>query len=329
MRRALALLALCAAMAGAPPVCAQPGTAQAQFDYGLAEMEAGRYATGCPALAESYRLDPHPGVLFTLAECENKAGRIASALTHYEAYLDLFAHMSDAEKARQRGRDRISLAQRDRLRAQVPELAIALPATAPRGTTVTRDGTPLAAPSLDVPAPVDPGEHVVAAKTPDGVVHEMHVTVSRGEHRAVLLDLSRRAPPTLEESGPERDSGLPPAFAVTTSAPPSSPLRTWAWISAGVGAAGLAAGVVAGAVVVADKSTIDANCHPDRTCNQQGLSAADRASTMGVVSDVGFALGAAGAVGAVALLLASPSRSPHVTAAPLPGGGFVGLRGTW
>src|SRR5690242_13425871 len=86
----------------APEARAQGGSPQAQFDYGLAEMEAGRYATGCPALAESYRLDPHPGVLFTLAECENRAGKLASALTHYDAYRDLYAHMSEAEKGRQR-----------------------------------------------------------------------------------------------------------------------------------------------------------------------------------------------------------------------------------
>ncbi len=121
-----------ALVALAPAATAQGSTAQTQFDYGLAEMEAGRYSSGCPALAESYRIDPHPGVLFTLSECENKWGRIASAFTHYEAYLDLFAHMSDEQKAHQRGRDRIAASQRDALRAMVPQLAIALPPSARR-----------------------------------------------------------------------------------------------------------------------------------------------------------------------------------------------------
>jgi hypothetical protein len=328
MRRRCVLLAMLAVTASARRAWAEEGTAQAQFDYGLAEMEGGRYATACPAFAESYRVDPHPGVLFTLAECENKAGRLASALTHYEAYLDLFVRMSDAEKARQRGRDRISLGQRDRLRREVPELAVALPATAPSGTSVTRDGIPLAAPSWGVPAPVDPGEHVIAAQTPDGVVHEARVSLSRGEHRSIVIDLSRRAsvPAPIPPSVPPRAPAPRAAFLPA----PASPARTWAWIAAGVGVAGLAAGAAAGAAVLADKSTIDANCHPDKTCNAQGLSAASSASTLGVVSDVGFVLGAAGAVGAVVLF--ARSRPGSVTAAvqaSVGGGGFVALRGTW
>src|ERR1700724_1365517 len=44
-----------------------PDPAAALFDRGLADMQAHRYATACPELAESYRLDPHAGGLFTLA----------------------------------------------------------------------------------------------------------------------------------------------------------------------------------------------------------------------------------------------------------------------
>jgi hypothetical protein len=322
MRRAIAVLACTVATAWAPPARAQGGTPQAQFDYGLAEMEAGRYAAGCPALAESYRLDPHPGVLFTLAECENRWGKLASALTHYEAYLDLFAHMSDAEKARQRGRDRVSSAQRDRLRAEVPQLAIALPPSAPGGTVVTRDGAPLGAPSLGVAAPVDPGEHVVVAKTPDGVAHESRVTLARGEHKSIVAELRAAreiAPPTLHA----------PTMVAPTVPGSSSPLRTWAWIAGGIGLAGLTAGAIAGAIVVGDKSTIDANCNPDRTCNAQGLGAVNSASTLGLVSDVGFAMGAAGVATAVVLLLVAPSSPVQPVASAQPHAGFVGLRTAW
>jgi hypothetical protein len=228
---------------------AQPGTPQAQFDFGLAEMEAGRYASGCPALAESYRLDPRPGVLFTLAECENRWGKIASALTHYEAYIDVFARMRDDEKAHQRGRDKVALTQRNALRVQVPELAIAVPASAPPGTTVSRDGVPLGAPSLGVPLTVDPGEHVVVARTPDGVPHETRVTVSRGEHRALVVDLSTPAPAPAPASAP---------------APTPASAHTWALAAGAAGLAAVALGVIGGSIVLDDKSTIDDSCNPDR-----------------------------------------------------------------
>jgi hypothetical protein len=307
---------------------AQGNTAQAQFDYGLAEMEAGRYASGCPALAESYRIDPHPGVLFTLAECENRWGRIASALTHYEAYLDLFDHMSAEQKAHQRGRDRVCKEQLGRLRLKVPQLAVSLPANAPPGTTVTRDGEPLGAPSLGVALPVDPGDHVVVARTPDGVAHETRVTLAPAERKALVADLSAASVPA-PAAGATAPS--PPAAQQPDRAPPAamSPLRTWAWIAAGVGVAGLVLGGVAGAVVLGDKSAIDAGCRPDRTCNAAGLSAASQAQTFGLLSDVGFGAGAAAAVTSVVLFALAPSRRWQPVAAAQPHGGFVGVRAAW
>jgi hypothetical protein len=323
-----ALAVAMAATVVAPGVArAQAGTAQAQFDFGLAEMEAGRYASGCPALAESYRLDPRPGVLFTLAECENKWGRSASALTHYEAYVDVFARMRDDEKAHQRGRDKVALAQRDGLRRVVPELAIALPPSAPGGTTVMRDGVPLGAPSLGVPLPVDPGEHLVVARTPDGVLHEARLTVGPGEHRALVVDLSAvPAPPRLAPP-----SSLSPVV-VTPPAPAASPARTWAWVAGGIGLAGLAAGALGGAVVLGDKSTIGAQCSPDRTCSPSGLTAAGQARTFGLVSDTGFAVAGAGLTASLVLVLLSPSvsvRAVQPAASLEPHGAFVGLRGPW
>ena len=319
-------LLIAAAMVVPGVARAEGGTAQAQFDFGLAEMEGGRYASGCPALAESYRLDPRPGVLFTLAECENKWGKTASALTHYEAYVDLFARMRDDEKAHQRGRDKVALAQRDGLRAVVPQLAIALPSSAPGATTVSCDGVPLGAPSLGVLLPIDPGEHVIVARTPDGASHEAHITVARGEQRTFLVDVSTLPAPL--------PAPAPPPSPIVVPAPPPAPgpasgTRTWAWIAGGIGVVGLAAGAIGGAIVLADKSTIDSSCRPDKTCNPTGLTAAIQARSFGLMSDAGFAVGGLGLAAAVALVLFSPSRVVQPTATASPHGGFVGLRAAW
>jgi hypothetical protein len=76
------LPAACAALLSAALLCAA-GRASAQdaaaagalFDKGVADMQAGHYSSGCPAIEESQELDPHPGTLFTLAECQAKWGR--------------------------------------------------------------------------------------------------------------------------------------------------------------------------------------------------------------------------------------------------------------
>ena len=70
-----------------------PSSAAPLFDRGLEDMLAGRYETGCPSLAESHRLEPRPGTLFTVAECFAKWGKVATAFRYYEQYLSVFAQM--------------------------------------------------------------------------------------------------------------------------------------------------------------------------------------------------------------------------------------------
>src|SRR4051812_33487281 len=80
---AAVLLGLVPGVAAAQDVAA----ADALFKRGVTAMKAGDLETACPAIAESQRLDPHAGTLFTLAECENRRGHVATAVVHYASYL--------------------------------------------------------------------------------------------------------------------------------------------------------------------------------------------------------------------------------------------------
>src|SRR5689334_12224252 len=111
----------------------------ALFERGLAEMNAGKYESGCPAIAESQRLDPRAGTLFTLAECEVKWGHIASAVAHYADYLTLFSRMPKDQQERQGQRPKIATSQKAALEPQVPTLTLVVPPDAPRGLVVKRD----------------------------------------------------------------------------------------------------------------------------------------------------------------------------------------------
>ena len=70
--------------------------------------------------------------------------------------------------------------------------------------------------------------------------------------------------------------------------------KTLGYVLAGVGVAGLVTGIVAGVMVLGDKSTVDANCDADKRCNAEGLDAAERGKTMGIVTTVGLVTGAVG-----------------------------------
>jgi hypothetical protein len=298
-------LAAAAVTAFVTPAWAQDtAAAVALFERGLSAMEAGRYAEGCPALEESYRLEPLPGVLFTSAECHAKWRKLATAVARYQDYLSAFERMPISQQKKQRGRDRTAERQVRELSARVPKLTLVLPESAPPQTKVLRGGVALGRPSLNVALPVDPGEHVLVTQVPGGEAHEQRISIAEGETKRVTLEV--RLPETTE---PEV-VGAPTPSDGTVATPSDRPsarasLRPWAWIAGGIGVAGIAVGSVSGALVFSKKSEVIDNCQ-DTACNPQGKDAADSAKTLGLVSTIGFAVGGAGIVTAVALLLAEP-----------------------
>src|SRR5262249_23631314 len=144
---------------------------------------------------KSYKLDPRPGTLFTLAECEAKRGRLATAVKHYDDYLALHAQLSESQRRRQGERAQIARAQRAMLLPLVPGLTMVLPPDAPRGTIVTLDGAVVAPSALGAELPVDPGEHVVTTQAPGGPVDSARVSVANGQKKAAMLQVRAGSAP--------------------------------------------------------------------------------------------------------------------------------------
>jgi hypothetical protein len=170
-----------------PALADDPFAAKTLFDRGVEDLEAGRFETACPAIEESYKLDPRPGTLFTLAECEAKRGRVATALRRYEDYLALYETLSADKRAKQGDREQVARAQKLALGAQVPELILALPPDAPQDTQVTIDGVGVERSELGVRIRVDPGDHVVNARAPGGPFSTARITLQVGEKKGIAL----------------------------------------------------------------------------------------------------------------------------------------------
>ncbi len=321
----LALLAL-PLLAATPSFAQDPAAAEALFNKGVDAMKASKFDVACPAIAESQRLDPRPGTLFTLAECEAKAGKIATALVHYDDYLHLVDTLPDAQKQRHAQRADIAKGQKKTLAPDVPTLTITVPKDAPPDLRVTRDGTEMASASLGVALPVDPGEHVIVTTVGAGPKREQRVTVEKREKKS--LEVQWNSP----------SAGAPTGTA-TASAPPDGALNTGpsgqrigAYVAGGVGLAGLVLGGVTGGLALGDKGTVDANC-PNKVCDDAGSKALESGRTMGLLSTVGFAVGAAGVAGAVILFLTEPKPNKPSPAVGVsldvgPGGGMLRLKGT-
>lgn len=323
----------------APGIAFAEDRAETLFKRGLADMEAGRYDAGCPAIEESHRLDPRAGALFTLAECEAKRGRIATALVRYGEYLALHDKLSPQKQRAQGRRPGVARAQVAALEIDVPRLTVSLPTGAPAGTVVARDGVALSAEMLGVPQSLDPGDHLFVVEIPGGLRSQQQVTLARGDRKDLLLSLPRAPepqppPPVIPVLPPPPPPTAPQVFIASPPPPEGmSARRKAAFAVGGLGLAGLAVGAVTGALAIARKRDADGRCDEAGACvDQRGVDAGDSMKAFGTASTVAFSIGAA-AVGVGVLLLvtdrppqpaasrAAAARGPlRVTLAPGPGG---------
>ncbi|AKT37297.1 tetratricopeptide repeat protein [Chondromyces crocatus] len=319
-----------------PAAAEDVASAEALFNRGKADMLAGRYEAGCAAIAESQRIDPRPGTLFTLAECESRRGRSATAAAHFSDYLEIYEKLPRAQKFRQGRRPQVAEKERDRLRAEAPELTLALPATAPRETVVKRDGEVVGSAALEVPLPVDPGEHRVSTEVAGAEAWEVAFTLAPKEKKHLRLEVKLPKPP---EPPPE-----PPPVVAEEEV--STGRRALTFTVGGLGIAGLAVGGVMGALALGAKGTMGDHCggaigqRDARVCDAAGLAAVDRVKMTGLVSTIGFAVGAAGVGTALVLLLTEPRGGEAdtgqarrwVSAGVLsagPAGAMLGVQGAW
>jgi hypothetical protein len=288
------------------------------FNRGLSDMEAGWYTTACPALAESQRLDPRAGRLFTLSQCEVRWGRVATAVTRLGEYLQLYEHLPPDQKTKQEERSKVAKEQLSKLTPEVPELTLSLPPGAPAGTLVKRDDAVVADAAFGVSLPVDPGEHVVSTQAPGGTVWELRFAIARGEKKPLLLEVKavRPAPPPAVLAAtpdPAKQSTPPPE----TKAGPSG-RRVAVYAVGGLGIAGFVLGGVMGGLALGKKSTIESHCGSavnmaPTLCDQVGVDAGKSIKPLGLVSTIGFASGLVGVTAVVVLLVTEPSAAKPTT----------------
>lgn len=282
----------------AAPETTRAGEAQQLFDDGLKDMLAGRYTRGCALIAESQATDPKPGTVFTLAECYARAGKIASADKNYALYLSLFELMPTARNRAHRERAAIARRERNKLGPDLPRLEITRTGSALAAEKITLDGSPVETRQLGKSQSVDPGEHWLEVTDRDGHTQRRRILIARRQTLRVAVP-----------SGPTNHSAPPPPPAADSG----SSQRTWAYVAGSIGLTGLAVGSIAGGLTLARKNQIDDHCRDVSSnraeCDDQGLSAWNSAKTLGAISTVGFAIGAAGIGTAITLFLTEPKRA--------------------
>jgi hypothetical protein len=329
------VLALAATGPDARAQSTDPVAAQALFDAGKKLMADRKFAEACPKFEESQRLDPAIGTHYALAECYEKAGRLASA---WVAYLDV---ASDAGAQRRADREKYAKARAAALEPRLSRISVVVPAAARvPGLEIKRDGESLHEAQWSIPVPTDPGSHVIAAAAPGKVPFETTVVVhEEGKVLEVALPPLTDAP-----SAPPPTPNAPQAPATTTETPQGAggagqgphDLGTRRILALGAGVVGVG-GVVVGSIfgleTLSKHSSALQQCQGN-ACSPAGLQDVSDGKSAGNVSTVAFAVGGAALVGGVVLWLTAPSRattvgSLSVTPLAAPGSGGLVLRGAW
>src|SRR5580658_735634 len=78
------LFAVAFALLAASAHAAGDSEAETLFREGRNLARAGDWAAACPKFAESHRLDPAPGTLLNLADCEEHLGALVKAREHFK-----------------------------------------------------------------------------------------------------------------------------------------------------------------------------------------------------------------------------------------------------
>jgi hypothetical protein len=294
--------------AAAAPEDAQ--TAEALFQSAKEAMTRGDLADACARFAESVRLDPAAGGFLNLADCEERAGKLASALVHFQAARD---RLKTDDYRVPFAAERIA-----KLGPRVPHLTV-LANTQVSGATILRDETPLGAASLGVALPVDPGVHLLVLRAPGRVETRREITLREGESQTVDLVPGAVVAPPLGAS----------PVTPSSEANRGGTQRTIAVTLGGAGLALVATGAVLGVV---SKSTYDsARSHcpsGPNSCTADGVSGGESAYSQASASTVAFVAGGALVAAGVTLYFTAPRA---VTFAPAVGSGHAGLDvvGTW
>jgi hypothetical protein len=323
-RRLFSWLVVPALLCTTPSAQAGSGEAEAAFRDGRKAVRAGDWATACTKFAESERLEPAPGTLLNLADCEDHVGKLVSAHEHFGVAASGFPR-GDARR-------NLALAREEQLDKRIVRLTLHLAPSAPPDTGVHTGDAPIPASALGSPMLVDPGKLTLVVTASGHADRPYTLNLHEGDQVEQTLEAGDLATSTPAATGgpATSDSGA------ATLSPPISPRptghgrRTLGFVLGGIGIAGVATGAVTGLLALDRASTVKNHC-PDNACDPQGLHAAAQGQWLAPTSTVAFVAGGALLAAGAYFVFFGGKRSSSVAFAPAigPQGGGAILQGAF
>jgi hypothetical protein len=270
---------------------------------GREAFNAGDYETALALFRRAYTLYPAPTVVLYEARTLEKMGLLLEAVAAYVRTTQIaipsgspgqFAEAIAAARQEERA-----------LRARIPTLTLRVDGVSANDPNlkVSINGRAIGAAQLGQAQRLNPGTYRITGSTSGDRSDTAEVVLSESKKTSVVLNL---AAPSLSPPAPVVGSSS--AVNDEPAASPGSSLRLAAYISGGVGLAGIGGGLVTGLMAVSKHTQAEKDCE-NHVCvaDSSGPGTVDDFRSMRTVSTVFYGVGAAGVAAGVVFWLISPS----------------------
>lgn len=211
-----------------------PRAADALFREARELIKAGDCENAIPKLRASQRLDPAAGTLLSLAQCEEKMNKPGSAWLHYKQAVELLP----ADDTRRP----YAVARRNATTVDAPKITVQPSGDVPDDATILWDEIELDARSLDVPLPVDAGDHAVVVSCPGHKDGRFAILIGHGGSKIIRVACGE--PDATTTVSVTDQGGHPPTSdgAVKQQPDASDSTATLGYVLGGAGLVALGAG---------------------------------------------------------------------------------------
>jgi hypothetical protein len=298
------LTAASGAWAQTPPPADRVAQARQHFNRGVKLYEEDDFRAALIEFGRAYEIAPNWAVLYNVGQSYYQLRDYAGALGTLERYLREGGDRIAKERHAQVEREV------EELRGRVARVAVVCSVS---DADVTLDDAPVDRAALRAPLLIGAGRHTLAARRRGYASATRMFDIAGGDSIEVRLDLAQDA---RDAAAPREPPSYGAAIAVT-----------------GIGAAGVATGVVFGLLALSDRSSLRSECSTARTCPASAQGDVDAFSRDGALSTIGFGIGAVGIVVGSYLFFRTrgEERRPGTatTIAPWIGYGSGGLGGSF
>ncbi|MEP7051988.1 MAG: PEGA domain-containing protein [Pseudomonadota bacterium] len=255
--------------------------ARAQFQRAIELEQAGNYTSALDTFRSVGEVRMTPQVRFHIATCEEKLGRLVTALGGYQLAF------ADADSVGDDFKAEVELAV-TRLQASIPKLVINR-GSGGEAAEIQLDGVELGASSVGIAVPLDPGPHAITAKAPNFMPFSRTVTIAENEQKNV--DVTLAPEPELER--------------VSVATPIERPRsKVVPYVIGGVGLASLVGAGVLFGLRQSALSDLESKCGAARqSCPQSARGEVSNLSLYNTTAQIALGVGVVGVGTAVGLLI--------------------------